>query len=111
MRNRGIDSIRRGSRHSLDVATEEEDGRYLDSGERIDQQVSQGAEAREMRSLVEDLPAPQREAIELAYFGGLTQAEISQKLDLPLGTVKSRQRLGLTRLREALAREPLAISS
>jgi RNA polymerase sigma-70 factor (ECF subfamily) len=48
------------------------------------------------------IPTPQREALELAYFGGLTQVEISERTAVPLGTVKSRMRLGLLGLRRAL---------
>ena len=49
-----------------------------------------------------DLPAPQQEAIELAFYGGLTHAEIAAKLDKPIGTVKTRIKLGMNKLRYAL---------
>jgi RNA polymerase sigma-70 factor (ECF subfamily) len=52
--------------------------------------------------VLKSLPNDQREAIELAYFEGLTQSQIAAKLSLPLGTVKARIRLGMSKLRQAM---------
>jgi RNA polymerase sigma-70 factor (ECF subfamily) len=59
-------------------------------------------DAAAVRSALDELSPVQREAIELAYFSGLTQQEIAEKTTTPLGTVKSRVRLGLLQLRRSL---------
>lgn len=55
-----------------------------------------------VRDALDALPDAQREVIEMAYYSGLTHSEISEKLDLPLGTVKTRTRLAMMKLRELL---------
>jgi RNA polymerase sigma-70 factor (ECF subfamily) len=57
-----------------------------------------------VRSALASLPSPQRQALELAYFGGLTQQEIANKTGTPLGTIKTRMRLGLLKMRDELRR-------
>ncbi|HEU5012106.1 MAG TPA: sigma-70 family RNA polymerase sigma factor [Roseiflexaceae bacterium] len=69
--------------------------------------------AEQRRALVDalgQLPEAQRQAIELAYFGGLSHQEIATKLDRPLGTVKTRVRLGLHKLNSLLAAQGLQMS-
>lgn len=56
----------------------------------------------QVRNALDHLPSHQREVLELAYYGGLSQSEITQRLDIPLGTVKSRSRQGLLKLRQLL---------
>ena len=60
------------------------------------------ADAALVRQAMAQLSTAQREAIELAYFGGFTQAEIAARIGAPLGTVKSRLRIGLDKMREYL---------
>jgi RNA polymerase sigma-70 factor, ECF subfamily len=68
-----------------------------------DDQAAAGLEAFAVHAAVDALPEREREVIELAYFGGLSQSEVAERLSLPLGTVKTRTRSGLARLATRLA--------
>lgn len=68
----------------------------------VAERVETSFESEKARRALSELSGPQREAIELAYFGGLTQAEIAERIGAPLGTVKTRMRDGMRRLREIL---------
>jgi len=65
--------------------------------------VHSGADADKAKSLMARLPVDQRQALELAYLDGLTHVEIAARTGTPLGTIKSRIRLGLLFLRKELA--------
>jgi RNA polymerase sigma-70 factor (ECF subfamily) len=70
--------------------------------------VARDHDRAEVREALRELPSVQREAIVLAYWGGLTAAQIARRSGVPLGTAKSRIRLGLSRLRDVLQAQPEA---
>ncbi|MEV0389332.1 sigma-70 family RNA polymerase sigma factor [Nonomuraea sp. NPDC050643] len=97
-RKRAIDHLRSRPPTSvpLDAVSEPvgHDGR--DDGESL-------ADRDRLRRALAELPGPQRQAIELAYYGDLSQREIAEHLDVPLGTIKARTARGLHRLQTLLA--------
>jgi RNA polymerase sigma-70 factor (ECF subfamily) len=99
VRNRAIDRLRGGATHRETTNIDDIDLPVADTAW---DHVSAGADRKQIRSLLGDLPSNQRRAIELTYFGGLSQPEVAATMRVPLGTVKSRQRLGLEKMRQAL---------
>ncbi len=99
--HRAIDALRRSRRRERREVNGEGIVEHLESPQRTDEQVERRADAGVLRVLLGDLCEAQREVLELAYGGGLTQKEIADQLGTPLGTIKGRMRLGLQKLRLA----------
>ncbi len=104
--NRAIDALRRSSVHQRRRTSAEGLEERQEAPERTDEEVARREDQRVVRKALEALPEQQLQVVELAYFGGFTLSQISEMLELPLGTVKGRMRLALDKLRHQIAPEP-----
>ena len=95
-RNRSLDALRRRMHSDEHVDAD------APAEQAVDDEVLAGLEGAHVRAALEQLPREQREPIELGFFSGLTHEEIAQRTGAPLGTVKTRIRSGLRRLRAGL---------
>jgi RNA polymerase sigma-70 factor (ECF subfamily) len=106
-RHKAIDRLRSRSRQSRlaeAVANEPVDQTSSTPASRADSIIARSEERERVRAALAQLGDAQREAIDLAFFAGLTQTQISEKLGAPLGTIKARIRRGLLALRDVLGR-------
>jgi RNA polymerase sigma-70 factor, ECF subfamily len=103
-RSRAIDRLRaRRARPDSEVAGESQLRDLIDPSEPQDLGLLIREQVNRLRGALQGLPALQRVVVQMAYFEGLTQSEIAERLGEPLGTVKTRVRLALLKLREVLA--------
>ena len=105
--NLALNEIRRRQSRPVAAPSDEWDAvvaSVADPSDEGDPVVATGMreQAEAVRRALAELPTPQRQAIELAFFGGLSQAEVAAALGDPLGTVKSRIRIGMQHLRDRL---------
>jgi RNA polymerase sigma-70 factor (ECF subfamily) len=102
-RSRAIDRLRAKRARPGDVSDERVADQLVDAGPPADLLVLSSEQVARVRAALDELPLLQRAAIELAYYEGLTHAEIADRLEQPLGTVKTRIRLAMLKLRDVLA--------
>jgi RNA polymerase sigma-70 factor, ECF subfamily len=98
---RAVDLVRREERRQVDPLTDDA-GAAVEAAEQTDEAAWLRFERERVQTALKQLPDLQREALELAYYGGFSQSELAQRLGVPLGTIKSRMFSGLARLRELL---------
>jgi RNA polymerase sigma-70 factor, ECF subfamily len=97
---RAVDLVRREERRQADPLTD--DSAAGIAPEETDEAAWLRFERERVQTALKRLPDVQREALELAYYGGFSQSELAERLGVPLGTIKSRMFAGLARLRELL---------
>lgn len=104
-RNRSIDYLRKVGRRVDDEAlgwTDVHDNVIPSVGDDPEQSTQQGYLAREVRAAIAKLSQEQQYVLGLAYFGGMSNSEIAAETGIPLGTVKTRIRRGMLKLKESL---------
>jgi len=107
VRNRCLDQLRRRELDTVTMTTDDDDGKEFDlpSGDPTPvEMLLAGAEAQSVRECVDTLDAGPKQAIALAFYQGLSHAELADHMRQPLGTVKSWVRRGLERLKACLDR-------
>ncbi len=97
---RAVDLVRREERRQADPLTD--DSAFGEAPEDTEEAAWLRFERERVQAALKELPDVQREALELAYYGGFSQSELADRLGVPLGTIKSRMFAGLARLRELL---------
>jgi RNA polymerase sigma-70 factor, ECF subfamily len=103
--SRTVDALRRDAAQERRRVAAAQVAEREEAPERIDVEVVRRDEAETVRAALDGLPDHQGKVIELAYFGGFSASQIADMLETPIGTVKSRMRLGLEKLRQRLPGE------
>lgn len=111
VRNQAIDMLRKRARHPEADLDAVPGALLITAPDDPWHAVAEGLRAETVRSALRQLPAEQRGVLELAYFAGLRSTEIARELGIPEGTVRSRMRLALAKLRTILATEAESIRS
>lgn len=102
--NRAIDQIRRSRRHDDRQVQDDALAEQMPAADRTDADALDRIAADEAGTALRCLPDKQRAVIELSFYSGFSHAEIADQLDVPLGTVKGRMRLGLEKLQGQLSK-------